>query len=126
AGRDRLGRRLLHFDEAHPAIAGDRQPVVVAEPRDLDAGRFRGLQDGRAVGDLHLDTVDGELGHVAPTPPPYAPARPRGPCRRPSVLPSAAGNAGSGPGSATPRRRPAHRSCGPPPAGSLAPAYRSR
>src|SRR5262249_47539265 len=34
AARDRL-RAALHLDQAHPAIAGDRQPLVVAEARNL-------------------------------------------------------------------------------------------
>ena len=62
AGGDRLGR-ALHLDQAHAAIAGDRQPLVIAEARDLDAGLLAGLQDGDPVLDLDLDSVDGQCGH---------------------------------------------------------------
>jgi hypothetical protein len=51
AARLRLGRAGLHLDQAHAAVAGDRQALVVAEARDLDAGQLAGLQDrdaGRA------------------------------------------------------------------------------
>ena len=50
AGGDRLRRRLLDLDQAHAAIAGDRQALVVAEARNFDAGRLAGLQHGRAGG----------------------------------------------------------------------------
>src|ERR1700722_2589088 len=63
AGGDRLRRRLLDFDQAHAAIAGDRQAVVVAEPRDFLAGGLTGLQHGGAVGDFDLDAVHGDFGH---------------------------------------------------------------
>src|SRR6202043_537573 len=36
AARDRL-RAALHFDKAHPAIAGDRQPFVIAKARNFGA-----------------------------------------------------------------------------------------
>ena len=111
AGGDRLGR-LLHLDQAHAAIAGDRQALVVAEARDLDADLLAGLQHGGARRDLDLDTVDDQLRHCS-TPPPGALPRP---CTRRCGAPSPAGNGGSGPGSATPRHRPARRSCGPRPA----------
>ena len=62
AGGDGL-RRLLHLDQAHPAIAGDRQAFVVAEARDFLAGGLAGLQHGRAVRDLDLDAVDRDLRH---------------------------------------------------------------
>ncbi len=66
AGGDRLRRRLLDLHQAHAAIAGNRQPVVIAEPRHLDARRLAGLQDRGSGGDFDLDAVDGELGHRAP------------------------------------------------------------
>ena len=37
AGGLRLRRAALHLDQAHAAIAGDRQPLVVAEARDFGA-----------------------------------------------------------------------------------------
>ena len=63
AGRDGL-RRLLHLDQAHPAVAGDRQTFVVAETRDFDAGFLAGLKNGDAVRDLDFCTVDGEFCHL--------------------------------------------------------------
>src|SRR5208283_2651565 len=126
AGRDRLGR-LLDLDEAHAAVAGDRQALVVAEARDLLAGELAGLQHRRSVRDLDLDPVHRELCHAA-TPPPSAwaaRAAPCAPCTRRYAPPSPGGSGGSGPGSATPRRRPARRSYGPPPAASPDRACRS-
>ena len=114
AARLRLRRAGLHLDEAHPAVAGDRQPVVVAEARNLDARQLTGLQHGDAGRHLQLDAVDLDLGHcLLPAPPTRLPVFR---CARGCGAPSRAGNAGSGPGSATPPRRPARRSCGLPPA----------
>ncbi|MGY3409558.1 hypothetical protein ACVWZV_005671 [Bradyrhizobium sp. GM5.1] len=62
AARDRL-RAALHLDEAHPAIAGDRQPLMIAEARNLGAGRFARLEQRVFGGDIDLFTVDDELGH---------------------------------------------------------------
>ena len=47
---------LLDVDQAHAAVGGDRQLVVVAEARDRDAGLVGGLDDHRALGDLHRDS----------------------------------------------------------------------
>jgi hypothetical protein len=63
AARLRLGRPGLHLDQAHPAVAGDAQPLVVAEARDLLTGQLARLQHGRAVGDFDLDAIDFDLGH---------------------------------------------------------------
>ena len=63
ATRLRLGRSRSDLDEAHAAIAGDRQPLVIAEARDFLPGELAGLQDGRALWDLDLNAVDGDLGH---------------------------------------------------------------
>ena len=41
-----------HLDQAHAAVAGDRQALVVAEARDLDAGLLAGLDQRDAVLDL--------------------------------------------------------------------------
>src|SRR5690606_3825483 len=74
AARLRLGRPRLHFDQAHAAIACNRQPLVIAEARDFLAGQFAGLQHGGPVGDLDLDAIDGDFGHysaascIAPAP----------------------------------------------------------
>ena len=46
AGRLRL-RHALHLDKAHPAIAGDRQPFVIAKARHFGARQFAGLQQCR-------------------------------------------------------------------------------
>ena len=70
AGGDRLGR-ALHLDQAHAAIAGDRQAFVIAEARDLHARLFAGLEDGDPVLDLDLNPVDGQCRHG---PRPYAAA----------------------------------------------------
>ncbi len=43
AGRDGLGR-LLDLDEAHSAVAGDREALVIAKPRDFDTDHGGGLK----------------------------------------------------------------------------------
>ena len=63
AARLRLGRARRDLDQAHAAIAGDRQPLVVAEARDLLARKLARLEHGRALRDLELDAVDGDLRH---------------------------------------------------------------
>ena len=63
AARLRLGRPGLHLDQAHPAIAGDRQPLVIAEARDLLPRQLARLQHGGARGHLDLDAIDLEFGH---------------------------------------------------------------
>src|SRR3546814_7432481 len=50
-------------DLAHAAIAGDRQPFVIAEVRDFGAGEFAGLEYRGPRRDLNLDSVDGQLRH---------------------------------------------------------------
>src|SRR3546814_14501022 len=62
AGGDRLGR-TLHLDQAHAAVAGHRQAVVVAESRNLDAGELAGLQDRHALCDLDPSSVHRPLRH---------------------------------------------------------------
>ena len=70
AGGDRL-RRLFLFHQAHAAIAGDRQPLVIAEARNLGAGQLAGLQHGGAHRHFDRLAVDGEFRHgPSPTPPP--------------------------------------------------------
>ena len=63
AGGDRL-RRALQFDEAHAAIAGDRQPLVEAEARDLGPRGLAACSSVYSGGNLDLDAVDDELGHA--------------------------------------------------------------
>jgi hypothetical protein len=50
AGSLRLGRPRLHLDKAHAAIAGDRQPLVIAETRDFLARKLARLKHRRARG----------------------------------------------------------------------------
>ena len=61
---DRL-RAALHLDQAHPAIAGDRQPLVVAEARNFGAGGLAGLQQRVLRGYIDLFAVDDQFGHFA-------------------------------------------------------------
>ena len=63
--RLRLGRSALDLDQAHAAIAGDRQPLVEAEARNLGACRLARLKQrvlGRYVDFL---AVDDDLRHAA-------------------------------------------------------------
>src|SRR4029077_13275511 len=53
----------LHLDEAHAAIAGDRQPFMEAEARDLRAAGLAGLQQRIFGGDIDLPGLDDQLGH---------------------------------------------------------------
>src|SRR5262249_41148078 len=64
AGRQRL-RRLLHLDQAHAAVRRDRQLLVVAEVRHVDAELVRGVHHGGAVRDLDQLAVDLDLEHQA-------------------------------------------------------------
>ena len=64
AGRRRLGRPALHFDEAHPAIAGDRQPLVEAEARNFGAGRLASLEQRVFGGNVDFLAVDDDLAHA--------------------------------------------------------------
>ena len=113
AGRLRLRRAGLHLDQAHAAVAGDRQALVVAEARDLDAGQLAGLQDvmpaGTSISMPSILTFGIACSSAATRPPAFR-------CARGCGAPSRAGNGGSGPGSARPPRRPGRRSCGPRPA----------
>jgi hypothetical protein len=62
AAGDRL-RRAFQLDQAHPAIAGDRQPLVEAEARNLRARRFRRLQQRELRRNVDFGAVDDDLGH---------------------------------------------------------------
>jgi hypothetical protein len=66
AGCGRLGRAAHDLDQAHPAIAGDRQPLVIAEARNLDPGQFAGLDQGQVGVDRDFGSVDldrAQIGH---------------------------------------------------------------
>ena len=63
AARLRLGRPRRDLDQAHPAIAGDAEPLVIAEARDFLPRQLARLEHGRALRDLDLDAVDGDLRH---------------------------------------------------------------
>src|SRR6185437_14423683 len=56
-------RPALDLDETHPAIAGDRQPFVIAEARNLGARGLARLQQRVLRGNIDLFAVDDELGH---------------------------------------------------------------
>jgi hypothetical protein len=62
AGGLRLGH-ALDLDEAHAAVAGDRQALMIAEARDLGARQLASLEQRQAVLGLGLDPVDDELRH---------------------------------------------------------------
>ena len=64
AGGDRL-RHARDLDQAHAAIAGDRQALVIAEARDLDAGETAGLDQRDAVRHVVLFVIDDELRHAS-------------------------------------------------------------
>ena len=114
AGGLRLWRATLHLDEAHAAVAGDREALVEAEARHLDARRLAGLEHGVLRRNVDLDAVDEEFRHGLTPPPSGAQARCAGwRHSRRCAARSRAGNARSGPGSARPRRRRARRWCGP-------------
>ena len=51
----------LDVDQALPAGADGCEQRMVAEPRDLDSGLFGGPDDQRALGNLDLGSVDGEM-----------------------------------------------------------------
>ena len=71
------GLRLRHaddFDQAHAAIAGDRQPLVEAEARDFRAGGFASLQQRVLRRNVDLFAVDNELSHVCRVFSPFKPA----------------------------------------------------
>ena len=64
AGRLRL-RYAGNLDEAHAAIAGNRQPLVEAEARNFRTTGLAGLEQRVLWRDVDLSAVDGELGHAA-------------------------------------------------------------
>ena len=54
----RLRRSGLHLNQAHTAIAGNRETVVVAKARDFLSGRLARLQDGRSRRYFDFDSVN--------------------------------------------------------------------
>ena len=62
AACDRL-RAALDLDQAHPAIAGDRQPLMVAEARNFGARGLARLQQRVLRGNIDLFAIDDEFGH---------------------------------------------------------------
>ena len=67
SGQRTAGLRLrwprLHFNQTHPAIAGDAQPLVIAETRDFLAGKLHGLQHSRALRNFDFDAIYGDFRH---------------------------------------------------------------
>ena len=59
----RLGRSGLHLDQAHAAIAGDGQALMVAEAGDFLPRQLAGLQDGRARRHFEFYAVDFDFRH---------------------------------------------------------------
>jgi len=45
---------LLHLHQAHTAVAGDRQPIVVAKARDINTGLLTGLQYAASTCDFQF------------------------------------------------------------------------
>jgi hypothetical protein len=65
AGCGRLGRSALHLDQAHAAIAGNRQPLVKTEPRHLRTGLLTRLQQRVVVRHFDLVSINLDLGHAS-------------------------------------------------------------
>jgi hypothetical protein len=63
AARHRL-RGASKLDQAHPAIARDRQPLLIAEARNLGARGFARLKQRVLRRYVDLFAVDNELGHL--------------------------------------------------------------
>ena len=66
AGRLRL-RHADDLDQAHAAIAGDREPLMEAEARDFRARGLAGLEQRVLRRDVDLVSVNDELGHRLPS-----------------------------------------------------------
>src|SRR5439155_1622075 len=56
-------RSLFDLHQAHPAVGGDRELLVIAEMRDVDPQAVGGLHHGGAVSDFGLPAVDRDFGH---------------------------------------------------------------
>src|SRR5262249_29262662 len=68
AARLRLWRTALYLDQAHAAIAGDRQPLMEAEARDLRARGLAYLEERVLRRYVDLDAVDFDFGHALSVP----------------------------------------------------------
>ncbi len=66
-GRQRLGR-FFHLHQAHAAVGGDGQFLVVAEMRDRDSRLMCGLDHGGTACRLDLLAVDFDVNHCSPIP----------------------------------------------------------
>jgi len=64
AGGGGLRRAALDLDQAHSAVAGDRQTLVETETGNLRTGLFRRLKQRVVVGYLDLFPVDLDLSHA--------------------------------------------------------------
>ena len=62
AGRQRFGR-LLDVHQAHAAVGRDRQLLVIAEMRHVNAKTIGSIHDGAAFGHFERPAVDLELDH---------------------------------------------------------------
>jgi predicted molibdopterin-dependent oxidoreductase YjgC len=51
-------------DQAHAAIAGDREPLMVAETRDLRSRRLGGLEQRVFRGNVDLDAINDDFRHL--------------------------------------------------------------
>ncbi len=67
-----FGRAALHLDKAHAAVAGDRQPLVVAKARHFGSRRLAGLKQRVIRRDIDFDAVNEEF--VTPPLPQLQPA----------------------------------------------------
>ncbi len=56
--------RHAHFDQAHSAVAGGGELLVIAIARDKAAGLLAGLDQARAFGELVPDAVDLDVDHL--------------------------------------------------------------
>src|SRR5262249_16667833 len=75
--------RAFQLDQAHAAVAGNREALMEAEARDLRARGLARLQQRVVRRDVDLFAVDDELGHVNATPAPATVQRQwrcKGPC----------------------------------------------
>src|SRR5690606_10070915 len=59
----RLWRTALHLDQAHAAVARDRQALVIAEARNLGAGGLGGLHQREIVRNFDELAVYLDIGH---------------------------------------------------------------
>ena len=53
-----VGHLAVDLDRADAAVPGGRQVLVMAQPGNVDTGRVRRLQDGLAVGRLHVAPIE--------------------------------------------------------------------